>query len=571
MNSPSRAEIHFEDMRCCRSCLSVASEDELEDYIDLLETLNADCGTITLLESFNKCTSLNVVIEEFVIEGYPSCHYICGRCRLELKQANEFINRAQLNNQLLKEQYSHTKFLHSPLSDAEVHEIEISNEPNCEASENEQEFKPVCFTEIEYEQQISPVMTAREINEPLEEVLQEDNEIPATTLISVERVFCNDGKNVDNNSPTSIENNELIISANTSRNEEDTDIEETDKTFFEFKCEFCTCIFEFQRDLLQHYEIDHADQTLNFPCDFCQNRFVTKNALRLHRRQVHQKDEYQDCEHCGRTVLKTFYNVHLRRHKQLKFLCSKCPKRCVSRYTLKKHMELHSDERDRNIECIDCGRRFYTLENLQLHQATHISPEDRAIFECTVCSKTFLRKSNLGLHMQMHRGETMDCPHCDKKFVRRKDLEIHIRFHTGDFPYSCSMCERKFAIKGHLNYHEKRHLGVRYKCDECEKTFINLAGLRQHQYEHTGMPLMCDVCQRGFATKFKVHRHLRNVHKHLFKKTGFTDALAKKYIIVKSKSTQAIKKVTELVDVPEDTIEMLEEHAEDIPLNMLTV
>lgn len=138
MTSQSRAEIYFEDMRCCRSCLSVASEDELEDYIDLLETFTAECGTITFLELFNKCTSLNVLIEDFIIEGYPPCHYVCGRCRLELKQANEFITRAQLNNQLLKEQYTRSKSLHSPISDTELHEIENKNESIREESENDE-------------------------------------------------------------------------------------------------------------------------------------------------------------------------------------------------------------------------------------------------------------------------------------------------------------------------------------------------------------------------------------------------------------------------------------------------
>ncbi|XP_067636816.1 transcription factor Adf-1-like [Eurosta solidaginis] len=30
-----------------------------------------------------------------------------------------------------------------------------------------------------------------------------------------------------------------------------------------------------------------------------------------------------DCNLCGRALLKSFYHVHLRRHNQLKFLCSK--------------------------------------------------------------------------------------------------------------------------------------------------------------------------------------------------------------------------------------------------------
>ncbi|XP_017488561.1 PREDICTED: zinc finger protein 227-like [Rhagoletis zephyria] len=556
-------EIDFEEMRCCRACLSVASQDELADYIDLLQLYSSESDTLTLLELFNKSTQLYIGVEDFHIVGYPPCHYICGRCRLDLVQAYEFITRAQLNHQLLTQSKQEIIKGNEYAEDHDADELE--------KAEVEEEFIEKDFEPVEYERNSNSTGS----------VLNDDNngsyEPLPTTLISVERVFSNEpiisksNINASEESPDDEEAKSSSCLKLSQRGAEERNTGDESKSCFDFKCEFCTSVFQFQRDLLQHYEVEHGDKTHNFPCEYCPNRFVSKNVLRLHRRQVHQKDEYIDCEHCGRTVLKTFYNKHLKRHKQLKFLCNKCPKICASRFTLKRHLELHSDERDRNIECIDCGKRFFTLENLQLHQTTHILPEDRAIFECTICSKTFLRKSNLGLHMQMHRGKTIDCPHCGKKFVRRKDLEVHIRFHTGDFPFACSMCDRKFAIKGHLNYHEKRHLGVRYKCDECEKTFINLAGLRQHQYEHTGMPLLCGVCQRGFPTKFKVRRHLRTVHQDLFKKTGYTDALAKKYILSGSKSTVGEKKETEFADSTEGTVEMLEEHAGDIPLNMLDV
>lgn len=64
---------------------------------------------------------------------------------------------------------------------------------------------------------------------------------------------------------------------------------------------------------------------------------------------------------------------------------------------------------------------------------------------------------------------------------------------------------------------------------------------------------------------------MRTVHQHLFKKIGYSDALAKKYIIPGSKSTVGEKRETEFVEGTGSTVEMLEEHAEDIPPNMLAV
>ncbi|XP_067635454.1 uncharacterized protein [Eurosta solidaginis] len=67
MDSSQRTEVSLEYMRCCRSCLSVASQDELNDYIDLMEsfTLSQSDVTSTILEAFNKYAQLQIKPDDF--------------------------------------------------------------------------------------------------------------------------------------------------------------------------------------------------------------------------------------------------------------------------------------------------------------------------------------------------------------------------------------------------------------------------------------------------------------------------------------------------------------------------
>lgn len=81
-----------------------------------------------------------------------------------------------------------------------------------------------------------------------------------------------------------------------------------------------------------------------------------------------------------------------------------------------------------------------------------------------------------------------------------------------DLP-SCSVCEKVFKRKEHLNQHMKLHLGLRpFCCDEagCNKSFSRKEHLMRHVVSHTGKKMFsCEFCQKLFSRKDNLNKHKR--------------------------------------------------------------
>ncbi|XP_063911172.1 zinc finger protein 664-like [Zophobas morio] len=213
-----------------------------------------------------------------------------------------------------------------------------------------------------------------------------------------------------------------------------------------FHCQSCSSAFFSKPDLAKHIIWLHSKQ---FPhkCDICDQGFVAKAKLELHRKVEHEGVRFV-CEVCKKKFkCHGSYKMHMKKHDpdhvQLVYKCEHCLKLFCSPYQYKKHLRRH--EGDAWI-CDTCGKALTSKNGLVQHKMVH-SGEKRYV--CHVCGKGFVRADALKVHVRVHtKKKPYKCSLCEKSFTQRTSLVIHMRVHTGEKPYSC---DNKYASRAEMS------------------------------------------------------------------------------------------------------------------------
>jgi len=220
-----------------------------------------------------------------------------------------------------------------------------------------------------------------------------------------------------------------------------------------YKCPECDKVFPYQASLQFH--INAAHRKIKYTCTFpnCGKQLGSAGSLRVHQSILHDPESVQNslvtCPICEEKVKKVCLAGH------------------VSRHTIKK-----------NHICEKCDKKFCTPYELRNHVSTHLLPDKRKVFPCSLCNYKAKQMSHLTVHIKVQHSinpRPFACTFCDKKFGYRSGLNNHLRMHTGETPFPCTHCEKSFKNKSTLSMHitsnHSTNPRIQYNCTFCDKKF----------------------------------------------------------------------------------------------------
>uniref|UniRef100_A0A182SI39 Zinc finger protein 865 n=1 Tax=Anopheles maculatus TaxID=74869 RepID=A0A182SI39_9DIPT len=206
---------------------------------------------------------------------------------------------------------------------------------------------------------------------------------------------------------------------------------------------------------------------------------------------------------------------------------------CFKSFSSKQLLKEHQRTVNRKYACPQCGKRFMTQANLDIHSKCH---KNKETYKCCGCRIDFEQELDLLVHSQeVHRPErTIDaqkpfeCDTCYRRYPTRKSLATHKRQIR---QFQCQLCGAMFMKQLFLKlHHERAHQqqaveNRRRCCGGCKEDFENAAALREHSERvhkpttdgstgsgtDDGKPFECNVCRKRFASVFFLLQHQQKV------------------------------------------------------------
>ncbi|XP_077314888.1 uncharacterized protein LOC143935122 [Lithobates pipiens] len=153
--------------------------------------------------------------------------------------------------------------------------------------------------------------------------------------------------------------------------------------------------------------------------------------------------------------------------------------------------------------CDDC---FPSLDDLQMHQATHIEDEPEEDFDCEECGRVFDSAAVLQAHQSKRHGKLRYCCDiCGIQYNYQSQYFIHMRAHSGERLFTCDECGKEFKHRCSLVIHQRRHAGVTpHQCQKCSKMLDTRSALAKHEKMR-----YCPDCNKCY-TQRSFNKHLIN-------------------------------------------------------------
>ncbi|XP_044270004.1 zinc finger protein 260-like isoform X40 [Tribolium madens] len=274
-----------------------------------------------------------------------------------------------------------------------------------------------------------------------------------------------------------------------------------------FECKICHKIcsswVSYRKHSYRHKEKTHK-------CSQCDKMYLSLRELKRHVISRHESSERINCEICNALLKKKSLKQHMIQHtKAYPQKCDICDKGFLSKAAVRYHKRsVHEKVRQM---CEHCSKVFSDERQLLIHVETHKPGYVAPVFTCQVCFKVLHAEGSFKIHMKRHRGELINyvCDTCGKSLTKLQSFKNHMKTHTGEKPFVCELCGKGFTTKTLLTIHRRVHTKEKpFKCNECDKAFSQCSTLNIHMRYHTGeRPYKCDLCAKQFITRTVLNAH----------------------------------------------------------------
>ena len=196
---------------------------------------------------------------------------------------------------------------------------------------------------------------------------------------------------------------------------------------------------------------------INAKCSYCNKKFSTIQIRNKHIKAVHTEERNFKCEKCEKSFKRPAHlNSHMKSiHEEYRsWKCEECDFSTRREDSLRTHKERHSAGRERKFPCPLCVKTFFTKSTLINHTKVHTGDKPH---HCQVCDTSYRTPGDLSSHQRVHFQENrhiFPCAECGKSFTAKSSLKTHSLQHTGESPFKCQFCDRRFKQSGHARHHE---------------------------------------------------------------------------------------------------------------------
>jgi len=227
--------------------------------------------------------------------------------------------------------------------------------------------------------------------------------------------------------------------------------------------------------------------------------------------------------------------------------CPVCSKSFLRATAMRRHLEIHSDNRQLKYKCPNCDKRFrdqydMTRHNMRVHERDgefdvgeeqeedeeEDEEEERAEEEeeeAETAATAIIATSSGDSGTSDAVAASKHCALCGKYFARRVDMERHLKSHSEERPHACAYCGKRFKHPYILKRHQKdicksrdlrRDNGMGAPDDAGDALALSpaLTAMEEGEGERGGVAAadgkVCPVCRRTLPCTADIAKHLRS-------------------------------------------------------------